>query len=97
MKALEEINRDVPARTLERLRTCGVRRPLSRARCALSRVLFTDKDGKTRTFFTRFHAISRKEDGAWRVLTEYFPAPGDDFWSKAAAAHGCANGVTFAS
>ena len=44
----------------------------------ISRALFTDSAGKTRTFFTRFHTISRKEGGAWRVLTEYFPAPRDD-------------------
>jgi ketosteroid isomerase-like protein len=44
----------------------------------ISRVLFTDKDGKSRTYFTRFHTISRKEGSSWRVLTEYFPPPGDD-------------------
>jgi ketosteroid isomerase-like protein len=43
----------------------------------ISRVLFTAKDGTVRTYFGRFHTISRKEADAWRVLTDYFP-PGND-------------------
>lgn len=31
----------------------------------------TDADGRERTSHSRFHAISRREDGRWRVLTEY--------------------------
>lgn len=30
-----------------------------------------DADGRERTSHSRFHAISRREDGRWRVLTEY--------------------------
>lgn len=44
----------------------------------ISRVPFTTKDGSVRTYYTRFHTISRKEGDAWRVLTEYFPPPGSD-------------------
>jgi hypothetical protein len=40
-------------------------------------VLFSTKDGATRTYFARFHTISRKEGATWRVLTEYFPASDD--------------------
>lgn len=43
----------------------------------IQRVLFTPKGGETRTFYTRFHTISRKEGGKWRVLTDYFPASTD--------------------
>jgi ketosteroid isomerase-like protein len=35
------------------------------------RIARTDADGKQVTGLTRFHAISRKEDGRWRVLTEH--------------------------
>lgn len=31
----------------------------------------TDADGRERTSHSRFHAISRREQGRWRVLTEY--------------------------
>jgi hypothetical protein len=43
----------------------------------ISRVLFAAKGAEARTYYGRFHTISRKEDGKWRVLTEYFP-PSDD-------------------
>jgi hypothetical protein len=39
----------------------------------VTRVLFSKKEGETRTFFSRFHTISRKENGVWRVLTDYAP------------------------
>lgn len=35
------------------------------------RTILTDVAGKARTMYSRFHAILRKEDGHWRVLTEY--------------------------
>lgn len=37
----------------------------------IMRTLRTDADGRERTSHSRFHAISRREDGRWRVLTEY--------------------------
>ena len=38
----------------------------------ISRVLFVARDGEMRTYYARFHTISRKEGETWRVLTEYF-------------------------
>lgn len=43
----------------------------------ISRVLFSARDGETRTYYSRFHTISRKEGGVWRVLTDYSPAASD--------------------
>ena len=37
----------------------------------LLRIVRVDADGRQSTGITRFHAISRKEDGRWRVLTEH--------------------------
>jgi len=37
----------------------------------LLRIVRTDADGNRTSGLTRFHAISRKEDGRWRVLTEH--------------------------
>lgn len=37
----------------------------------LIRTIMTEAGKPARSFFSRFHAISRLEDGRWRVLTEY--------------------------
>jgi hypothetical protein len=44
----------------------------------ISRVVFATADGGQRTYYSRFHTISRREEAGWRVLTEYFPAPTED-------------------
>jgi hypothetical protein len=36
----------------------------------ISRIVFSYSDGRTRTFFSRFRTISRKEGETWRVLSD---------------------------
>lgn len=44
----------------------------------VSRVRFEDRDGKVDLYYGQFHAISTKDNGRWRILTEYFSAGGAD-------------------
>lgn len=50
------------------------------------RTMMTEAGKAPRTFFSRFHAISRIEGGHWRVLTEYRTPAGADAEEKFAAA-----------
>lgn len=52
----------------------------------LVRTTMTEAGKEARTFYSRFHAISRLEDGRWRVLTEYRTPAGPDADAKFAAA-----------
>lgn len=52
----------------------------------LVRTTMTESGKEARTFYSRFHAISRLEDGRWRVLTEYRTPAGPDADEKFAAA-----------
>lgn len=52
----------------------------------LVRTTMTEAGKPPRTFYSRFHAISRVEDNRWRVLTEYRTPAGPDAekaWSAA--------------
>lgn len=39
----------------------------------ISKVVFAAEDGTARVYYGRFHTISRKEDGVWRILADYSP------------------------
>ncbi len=52
----------------------------------LIRTTMTEAGKEARTFFSRFHAISRIEDGRWRVLTEYRTSVGSEGEKEFAAA-----------
>jgi ketosteroid isomerase-like protein len=39
-------------------------------------VVLTGPDGKSRTVYGRFHVISRKEDGRWKILVDYDSSEG---------------------
>jgi hypothetical protein len=51
----------------------------SASESGVMRVTFSDKDGKGRTVYSRFHTISRKQADGWRVVTDYFPPTGSRF------------------
>ena len=52
----------------------------------LVRTTMTETGKDAKTFYSRFHAISRVEDGRWRVLTEYRTPAGPDAEEKFSAA-----------
>jgi hypothetical protein len=52
----------------------------------LVRTTMTEAGKAARTFYSRFHAISRLEDGRWRVLTDYRTPAGPDAEATFAAA-----------
>ena len=37
----------------------------------ITKVVFAPKEGEARTFYGRFHTVSRKENGVWRILVDY--------------------------
>jgi ketosteroid isomerase-like protein len=39
----------------------------------INEFVITAKDGSSRKSYGRFQVVSRKENGKWRMLTEYFP------------------------
>lgn len=41
----------------------------------VNRVVMSSEDRTSRTFYGRFQLVSRKENGKWKMLTEYFPGP----------------------
>lgn len=43
----------------------------------ISRVVFSSKKGERRVYYSRFHTISRKENGVWKILTDHYP-PADE-------------------
>lgn len=52
----------------------------------LVRTTMTEAGKDAKTFYSRFHAISRLEDGHWRVLTEYRTPAGPDAEKEFSAA-----------
>jgi hypothetical protein len=40
----------------------------------ISRVVFASKSGEPRIFYGRFHTVSRKESGRWKIVTDFSPA-----------------------